>query len=396
MNNIYQLIDQIDKSYGAIIIKITENKAVPYIKWYKKHASNLLASKRGAESPLKHLLINKLINLRSKYLLLIQAGQDKYCSIEKTIRGALVIIIGSIPNIVSELVPKQMEPNIIHTHMGEDMVKGQKHNHIIETSGNILLSSKNILLCGPYASAKRMLEREISNYLYELGLLELNVPAIVSPLTLFKTGHLPNFWNDLIHTSNCLDAILIPTAEVSIMGIPKLMQLYIQYQNNKKPLAARFFAFSDSFRIERGYRGKTVGGLLRNIQFRKGEIVSIMPGDMGEDAYMTELDFICNIPTKIFQWFPRITWRKLILGSMDLGKGSSITFDLEIWMPITKIWMEVSSVSFCNDYQFRFTGENMTSFNGSCLPTGRFLAALSEYYQIDEILTLLNNKEPRN
>ena len=233
-----------------------------------------------------------------------------------------------------------------------------------------------------------LLERAISNFMLDThirknGYKEISPPLIASENTMFGTGQLPKFENDQFEIK--LDKgsdrkFLIPTAEVILTNIVKDKIVDI------KDLPMRFVASTPCFRKEAGSYGKDTKGMIRQHQFYKVELVSIVENSKCND----ELERMTNCATNILDLL-ELPYRKVILCSGDMGFSAEKTYDIEVWLPSEKKYREISSCSSCSTFQsFRmkaryknhkkeilFTG----TLNGSGLAIGRTLIAILENYQ---------------
>jgi len=234
--------------------------------------------------------------------------------------------------------------------------------------------------------ALAQLERALSNFMLdihtqEFGYKEISPPLIVNENTMFGTGQLPKFENDQFQLK--LDKekkFLIPTAEVILTNMVKESSI------NIKDLPLRLVASTACFRKEAGSYGKDTKGMLRQHQFYKVELVSIVePKKCSE-----ELDRMTSCAEEILKKL-KLPYRCVILSSGDMGFSAEKTIDIEVWIPSEKKYREISSCSSCGQFQSRrmkskFKDEkNKSDFlgtlNGSGLAVGRTLIAIMENYQ---------------
>ena len=235
-----------------------------------------------------------------------------------------------------------------------------------------------------------LLERAISNFMLDThvninGYYEVSPPLMASESSMFGTGQLPKFENDQYEillddkTSN-ERKFLIPTAEVILTNMVKDKIL------NKKDLPLRLVASTPCFRKEAGSYGKDTKGMIRQHQFYKVEMVSIVE----PNECLNELDRMTNCATKILELL-KLPYRKIILCTGDMGFSSEKTFDIEVWIPSENKYRELSSCSSCGTFQARRmkarykNDKNETAYlgtlNGSGLAIGRTLIAIMENYQ---------------
>ena len=233
-----------------------------------------------------------------------------------------------------------------------------------------------------------MLERAISNFMLQThtlinGYKEISPPLIVSEDTMYNTGQLPKFEKDQFELKledKSDRKFLIPTAEVILTNMAK-DKIF-----NKKDLPIRLVASTACFRREAGSYGKDTKGMIRQHQFYKVELVSIVE----PDQCLKELDRMTNCATKILDLL-KLPYRKVILSSGDMGFSAEKTFDIEVWLPSEKKYREISSCSSCRSFQARrmkarFKNDKketvfLGTLNGSGLAVGRTLIAILENYQ---------------
>ena len=236
-----------------------------------------------------------------------------------------------------------------------------------------------------------LLERAISNFMLDThvntnGYSETSPPLIASANSMYGTGQLPKFENDQFELK--LDdkndrKFLIPTAEVILTNMVK-DKIF-----DKKDLPMRFVASTACFRKEAGSYGKDTKGMMRQHQFYKVELVSIVE----PDQCLNELDRMTNCATKILDLL-ELPYRKIVLCTGDMGFSAEKTFDIEVWLPYENKYREISSCSSCGSFQARRmkarykNNKNETVFigslNGSGLAVGRTLVAILENYQLPD------------
>ena len=233
-----------------------------------------------------------------------------------------------------------------------------------------------------------LLERALSNFMLDIhtkdfGYQEVSPPLIVNDDTMFGTGQLPKFESDQFEIKLDDDKsrkFLIPTAEVILTNLVR------ESFTNKKDLPLRFVASTACFRKEAGSHGKDTKGMIRQHQFYKVELVSIVdPKDS-----LNELDRMTNCAQDILKRL-ELPYRVILLSSGDMGFSAEKTFDLEVWIPSEGKYREISSCSSCGQFQARrmkakFKNEKnetdfMATLNGSGLAVGRTLIAIMENYQ---------------
>ncbi len=235
------------------------------------------------------------------------------------------------------------------------------------------------------------LERAISNFMIDThtqknGYTEISPPLIVTADTMFGTGQLPKFENDQFEIK--LDEgdgrkFLIPTAEVILTNIVKNQIL------EKNELPIRVVASTPCFRKEAGSYGKDTKGMIRQHQFYKVELVSIVEND----KCLEELERMSNSATMILDEL-KLPYRKVILCTGDMGFSAEKTYDIEVWLPSENKYREISSCSSCGSFQARrmkarYKGQNNSkefvgTLNGSGLAVGRTMIAIMENYQTED------------
>ena len=308
-------------------------------------------------------------------------------------------ILSSIPNIPNEDVPVGLD---------------EASNKVIETKGEI--KSKNFKEKSHYELGEKLdmldfdlatkttgsrfvfvkdklalLERALSNFMLDLhtsenGYKEISPPLIASENTMFGTGQLPKFENDQFEIKLEREddrKFLIPTAEVILTNIVK--NQIVKFSD----LPLRLVAATPCFRKEAGSYGKDTKGMIRQHQFYKVELVSIVQNDQ----CLEELERMTNCATMILDKL-KLPYRKIILCTGDMGFSAEKTYDIEVWLPSEKKYREISSCSSCGSFQARrmnsryknaknenlFTG----TLNGSGLAVGRTLIAVMENYQDED------------
>jgi seryl-tRNA synthetase len=201
----------------------------------------------------------------------------------------------------------------------------------------------------------------------------------VNDATVYGTGQLPKFADDLFHTTD--GRWLIPTAEVPLTNTVAGEIVA------EKDLPIRITALSDCFRAEAGSAGRDTRGMLRQHQFRKVELVSIVHPDRSAE----EQERMTGCAEKVLSLL-EIPFRRVVLSSGDTGFSAVRTFDLEVWLPGQQMWREISSCSNCRDFQARRMNARFRAaegksvgyvhtLNGSGVALGRALIAVMENHQ---------------
>ena len=321
---------------------------------------------------------------------------EKISDNQKKTKVELESILSNIPNIPHNDVPEGKDENDnievakagkipefdfkpkTHYELGEklDMLD---FDLATKTSGSRFVFVKNKLA---------LLERALSNFMLdthinENGYQEISPPLIASENTMFGTGQLPKFENDQfeIKFDDGSDRkFLIPTAEVILTNIVKDKIV------DRKNLPLRFVASTPCFRKVAGSYGKDTKGMIRQHQFYKVEMVSIVE----KENCLEELERMTNCATDILDKL-ELPYRKIILCSGDMGFSAEKTYDIEVWLPSENKYREISSCSSCSTFQAqrmktRYKNENketvfVGTLNGSGLAVGRTLIAVLENYQ---------------
>jgi seryl-tRNA synthetase len=235
-----------------------------------------------------------------------------------------------------------------------------------------------------------LLERALINFMLdthvnEFEYTEISPPLIVNEDVMFGTGQLPKFEEDQFEIkfdNSDQRKFLIPTAEVVLTNLVRKSTI------EKSNLPLRFVASTPCFRKEAGSYGKDTKGMIRQHQFYKVELVSIVD----PNNCINELDRMLRCAEKILEKL-EIPYRVILLSSGDMGFSSEKTFDIEAWIPAEKKYREISSCSSCGSFQARrmgakFKSENGNEFvgtlNGSGLAVGRLMIALLENNQNED------------
>ena len=312
------------------------------------------------------------------------------------IKNEIETMLSSLPNLALDDVPigvdetKNKEINKIgkipkfdfkplsHEQIGKKLNQ-MDFDTASKTSGARFVFLKNHLA---------LLERAISNFMLdihtkEFGYNEISPPLIVNQNAMFGTGQLPKFESDQFEIK--LDdenfrKFLIPTAEVILTNIVRETFL------KKEELPLRLVASTACFRKEAGSYGKDTKGMIRQHQFYKVELVSIVEPNKS----LEELERMTNCAQEILKKL-NLHYRVILLSTGDMGFSAEKTYDLEVWVPSENKYREISSCSTCGQFQARRikarykNNKNETVFlatlNGSGLAVGRTLIAVMENYQ---------------
>jgi seryl-tRNA synthetase len=246
-----------------------------------------------------------------------------------------------------------------------------------------LSGARFTVLRGPLARLHRALAQFMLDlHTGEHGYLEVNVPVIVNAESMRGTGQLPKFEEDLFSTAvGDSRRYLIPTSEVPLTNIVRDEII----EDAQLPL--RMTAHSMCFRAEAGSHGRDTRGMIRQHQFEKVELVSIVRPD-GSEAEHERMTRAAEVVLERLG----LPYRRMLLCSGDMGFSASKTYDLEVWLPSQGSYREISSCSNCDAFQARrmqarwrnpATGkpEPLHTLNGSGVAIGRALIAVMENYQ---------------
>ena len=321
---------------------------------------------------------------------------EKLSKEQLTVKCQIKEIISSLPNLALQDVPvgKDANSNSEVKKFGE-IVKfnfkpfphyeiGKKLDLMNFDIATKTSGARFVFLKGKLA----LLERAISNFMLDVhtkkfGYQEISPPLIVTNNSMFGTGQLPKFESDQFEIK--LDEekfrkFLIPTAEVILTNIVR--ESFIQ----KEILPLRFVASTACFRKEAGSYGKDTKGMMRQHQFYKVELVSIVE----PTKCIEELDRMTSCAQYILNEL-KLPYRVVLLSTGDMGFSAEKTYDLEVWIPSENKYREISSCSSCGQFQARRmkakykSKNNETNFlatlNGSGLAIGRTLIAIMENYQ---------------
>lgn len=377
-------LDEFIKLYKQ---KRTCLKRVENLRFEKNKTSQLISQMKKEEKD-----ASSIISEMKKVSEEIKRLGEELKEIDKNLRKILLII----PNIPHESVPEGQRP--------EDNVKvrsfGEKpkfsfpikpHWDIGKRLG-ILDFERAAKIAGSrfaiYFGAGAQMERALINYMLDIhtkekGYKEVLPPFIANKESLTGTGNLPKFENDLFKLRG-YSWYMIPTAEVP------LTNLYREEILEESSLPQRFVAYTPCFRREAGSYGKDIRGLIRQHQFNK---VELMTFSLPENSY-EELERMTVDAEEVLKRLG-LHYRVVILCTADLGFAGAKTYDLELWMPHRKKYLEISSCTNCEDFQarradirFRRDSKSKPEFvhtlNGSGVALGRTVSAILESFQQED------------
>lgn len=303
----------------------------------------------------------------------------------------------TIPNIPADEVPLGKDdsenqeilrwgtPKIFDFEVKDHVTLGEELSGLDFAAGVKLSGARFAVMKGQIARMHRALAQFMLDlHTEQHGYTEAYVPYLVNHATLYGTGQLPKFGEDLFHT-NPLEGeqpyALIPTAEVPVTNLVRDEIL------DEAELPIKMTAHTPCFRSEAGSYGRDTRGLIRMHQFDKVELVQIVDPDKSMEA----LEELTGHAEKVLQLL-NLPYRKVLLCTGDMGFGSTKTYDLEVWVPAQNTYREISSCSNMWDFQARrmqtrcrTKGDKKTrlvhTLNGSGLAVGRTLVAILENYQ---------------
>ena len=380
---------KLDEEHRALLKEVEDLRA-------KRNASSQLIGKAKAakDETEAQRLMKEVAGLKTE-----MAGKEESltASTAKTRRMGL-----SFPNLPHETCPagKSEKDNPLVRESGKPRELGFKpldHQALGEKLGILdgamgakLAGSRFYLWRGAGARLMRAITQfELDLHTREHGYIEISPPYLVRPEILEGTGQLPNFEDDLYRTRSSeaeksTDLYLIPTAEVPLTNLVRVEILA------EASLPMKFTAYTPCFRQEAGSYGKDVRGVIRNHQFDKVELVWVTKPEESLKA-LEELTTHAEAVLRILE----IPYRIIELCTADLGTASRKTYDLEVWMPSSQSFREISSCSDCGDYQARRMNARMRrgakgspefvhTLNGSGVAVGRLFAALLENFQQED------------
>ena len=397
MHNIKDIRNDLEAFKEALnkrFVNIDLNKILSLDENNRKHIQEREALEREKKDISKSK--NKSLFEKSKN---ISKEIEKINKIQIDVKKELETILSSIPNIpysdvpigkdessnkeISKcgVIPKFTFKPKPHYELGENL-EMLDFDLATKTTGSRFVFVKDKLA---------LLERALSNFMLDIhvnenGYKEISPPLIATDSTMFGTGQLPKFDNDQFELKLDVSSdrkFLIPTAEVILTNIVKDQIV------DKNELPMRMVASTPCFRKEAGSYGKDTKGMIRQHQFYKVEMVSIVEAN----KCISELDRMTDCATKILDLL-NLPYRKVILCSGDMGFSAEKTFDIEVWLPSENKYREISSCSSCGSFQARrmkarYKNDNkeivlVGTLNGSGLAIGRTLVAILENYQQED------------
>jgi len=311
---------------------------------------------------------------------------------EKELKAQIDALLLSFPNLPSDTTPVGAnETENVEVRRWGDEYKLQydvlPHWEIGEKLGILnteratkVAQSRFVMLLGAGAALERSLIQFMLTEQINAGYLEVLPPFLINSTSLTATGQLPKFAEESFKCSDD-DLWLAPTAEVPVTN------LYRDEILNADQLPIYHCAYTPCFRREAGSYGRDTRGLIRLHQFNKVELVKLVQPETSEQEHEALVQNAEAILQKL-----KLPYRVIELCTGDLGFGAAKCYDLEVWLPSSGTYREISSCSNFRDFQarrgnirFKETGQKGTQFvhtlNGSGLAVGRTMAAILENYQ---------------
>ena len=328
-------------------------------------AKTAIEAAEAEEKTRRAELDNLLMGLPNLPLDEVPGGTDEHANVEKSRWG--------IPRLISS--PKD------HADLGEALkVPGGFSMMDFEAAAK-MSGARFVALRGQLAR----MERALANLMLDIqttehGYQETSTPILVRDQALLGTGQLPKFEEDMFKTTT--GHYLISTSEISLTNLVREQVIDIAQ------LPIRMTAHTPCFRSEAGSAGRDTKGMIRQHQFYKVELVSIVAN---EEEGLKELERMTGCAEDVLKRL-ELPFRRMLLCTGDMGAGARKTFDLEVWLPSQNTYREISSCSYCGDFQARRMDaryradakskpEYVHTLNGSGLAVGRTLVAVLENYQ---------------
>lgn len=306
-------------------------------------------------------------------------------------------LLSGVPNIPHDSVPEgnDEDDNVEVSRWGEPRsFDFEVKDHVdlgaelggldFETASKLTGSRFAVLRGGVARLHRALIQFMLDVHINEHGYEEIQVPFIVNKESLYGTGQLPKFEEDLFKLRDEREFYLIPTAEVPVTNVYR-----DEIVSDAAQLPIRLTCNTPCFRSEAGSHGRDTRGMIRQHQFEKVELVQFTTPEQSEQA----LEELTGHAEAILQKLG-LPYRKVILCGGDIGFSAAKTYDLEVWVPSQEKYREISSCSLFNDFQARrmkarFRNADgkpqlLHTLNGSGLAIGRTLLAIMENYQNED------------
>ena len=310
-------------------------------------------------------------------------------------RGKIEALLATFPNLPAADVPegKDETANKVVRTVGQPaefnfapkdhVALGEALHDMDFARAGKLSGARFVVLSGALARLSRALGQFMLDlHTREFGYTEISPPLLVNDATAYGTAQLPKFADDLFRTTTGL--WLIPTAEVPLTNLVAGEIL------DEAKLPLRFTAWTPCFRSEAGAAGKDTRGMVRQHQFEKVELVSIVHPDRAAEEHERMTSCAEEVLKRL-----GLAYRVVLLCSGDMGFSARKTYDIEVWLPGQNAYREISSCSDCGEFQARRMNarfrpkegkgvRNVATLNGSGLAIGRTLIAVLENYQRED------------
>ena len=371
-------------NFNDLIDHDKDNRELIQKKEKKEQEKKLISKSKNPSNYEKSKILSDEINQIAKKQIVLQSK--------------ISIILSTIPNISSNDVPvgSDEKSNKIIKQIGtvrkfdfpikSHVEIGEKNKQIDFQTSSKLSGSRFVILNSNFALLERalinfMLDIHVDKFLYK----EVSPPLLVNENVMFGTGQLPKFEDDQFEIKLSKDEerkFLIPTAEVVLTNLVRDSVI------DGKNLPLRYVASTPCFRKEAGSYGKDTKGMMRQHQFYKVELVSIVEPVNS----LSELDRMLNCAEEILKLL-EIPYQVILLSSGDMGFSAEKTFDIEAWIPSENKFREISSCSSCGTFQAKrmnakYKSSDGTNFvstlNGSALAVGRLMISLIENFQNED------------
>ena len=373
---------------SARVLEIDENMRAIMARVQDAQAERNAKSKQIGASKAKGEDVRPFTEAVGKLKEKIQRGEDE----ERALKAELDVILGGLPNLMADAVPEGNnegdnvelrrwgEPKTFNFEVKDHVALGDELGGMDFEAAARMSGARFVVLSGAIAR----LERALGAFMLDLqtrefGYTEVSPPILVREEAMFGTTQLPKFAEDSFRTTN--DYWLIPTAEVSLTNLVRENILA------EVDLPLRFTALTQCFRSEAGSAGKDTHGMIRQHQFSKVEMVSIVAPEKSE----AEHERLTGCAEEVLKRLD-LAHRVVLLCAGDTGFGAHKTYDIEVWLPGQVRYREISSCSLFGDFQARRMGARyrraaekgtryLHTINGSGLAVGRTLIAVLENYQ---------------
>ncbi|UTA49575.1 serine--tRNA ligase [Simiduia sp. 21SJ11W-1] len=312
-----------------------------------------------------------------------------------SVQGELDAFLAGVPNIPADDVPEGAneddnveirrwgEPKRFDFEVKDHVELGAQHGGLDFEVAAKITGARFAVMRGDIARLHRaLIQFMLDVHQNEHGYEEVYVPFIVNKDSLYGTGQLPKFEEDLFKLNDEREFYLIPTAEVPVTNL-----LRDEILDAKTPLPMKLVCHTPCFRSEAGSHGRDTRGMIRQHQFEKVELVQFVRPDQSDEALESLLGCAEAILKKL-----ALPFRTVVLCGGDIGFSAAKTYDIEVWLPSQEKYREISSCSNFRDFQARRMKaryrnpetnkvELLHTLNGSGLAIGRTLLAVLENYQ---------------